>query len=250
MIVDVSPSSRKSTFVTALLSFPYARTSAVDNMARDSAMLAAGSGREVVYWRPYGWTEPAFTFGYSQNWDWVRRNVQPFTGTTIRRITGGGIVDHRDDLTYALSLPAGHSFHHLPALELYRQFHACVVAALRVVGLETVQAPCPSPCNEGPKGATGVCFQKAEPYDVVDPASGLKLAGAAMKRNLHGVLMQGSLAAGRLDSLPVNDFLDAISEYLAHWLELEAPIPADPLPQARVDEAAARFAALSWNQRR
>lgn len=250
MIVDVSASFRKSTLVTALLFFPYARASAVDNMARDSAMLAVGHEQETVYWRSYGWTEPAYTFGYSQKWQWVRGAVQPFPGTTIRRITGGGIVDHREDLTYALSLPACHPLHRLPALEFYKQFHACVVEALRVAGQETVQAPCPGRSATGPSRTTGVCFQQAEPYDVVDPDSGLKLAGAAMKRNALGVLLQGSLAASRLHSFSREDFLGALTERLAGWLELETPVHADSLPQARIEEAAERFAAVSWNQRR
>ena len=41
--------------------------------------------------------------------------------------------------------------------------------------------------------APGVCFQKAELYDVIDPTTGAKIAGAAQKRNKHGLLFQGSI---------------------------------------------------------
>jgi len=39
----------------------------------------------------------------------------------------------------------------------------------------------------------GVCFQRAELYDVVHEYTGEKIAGAAQKRNKQGLLFQGSI---------------------------------------------------------
>jgi lipoate-protein ligase A len=238
--------------VERLLSFPYSRASAVDNMAWDSAMLATGHAHGQPFWRVYGWSEPAVTFGYSQKWETVQREIQPFTGAAVRRLTGGGIVDHRKDLTYALSLPSAHSFHRLPALELYRQFHGCIVDVLREAGLNAALAPCPGPCGTRETGAAGVCFQRAEPYDVVNPSSGDKIAGAAMKRNADGILIQGSLEAGYLDPLSGEDFNTALSIRLAQWMGLRspAPVPSDVIPKALLAGAVGRFGSLKWNRRR
>jgi lipoate-protein ligase A len=219
-------------------------------MAWDSAMLAAGHERGEALWRVYGWTEPAVTFGYSQKWEWVQSAIQPFAGSAIRRMTGGGIVDHRGDITYSLSLPPGHASHRVPALDLYREFHACIVDVLLEAGLEAAQAPCPGRCGQPSTGAAGVCFQRAEPYDVVDPSSGRKLAGAAMKRNADGVLIQGSMEAGCLTSLSKQAFDTALSKRLADWLGLGSPAPARPIPETLVREAAERFGSVNWNRRR
>ena len=39
----------------------------------------------------------------------------------------------------------------------------------------------------------GVCFQRAEIFDVLNEKTGEKIAGAAQKRNKHGLLFQGSI---------------------------------------------------------
>ena len=62
------------------------------NMALDEALLENVSrlGKPVL--RFYGWTEPAATFGYFQQFSEVERAtpLRPL----IRRPTGGGIVPH------------------------------------------------------------------------------------------------------------------------------------------------------------
>lgn len=219
-------------------------------MAWDSAMLAAGHARGDAYWRMYGWTEPAFTFGYSQRWEQVIRDIHPFGGTVLRRITGGGIVDHRHDLTYALTLPSGHPFHRVPALDLYREFHARIIEVLLETGFDAVQAPCPGRGDARPAKSAGVCFQRAEPYDIVDPSSGRKLAGAAMKRSAQGILIQGSMDARLLKSPDSDAFCTALSGRLAEWLNLGQPARAQALPQSHIEEAADRFSSLKWNRRR
>ena len=50
----------------------------------------------------------------------------------------------------------------------------------------------PDPAEPGPAGP-GVCFDRAELYDVVHERTGAKIAGAAQKRNKQGMLLQGSV---------------------------------------------------------
>src|SRR6185369_15523189 len=106
-----------------------------------------------------------------------------------RRPTGGGVVDHRDDWTYALVIPRGHPLEELRATNSYRAVHEALADALRA---QDVAAETKTASTELEEDSNGVCFQRAEIYDVVHAPSGAKIAGAAQKRNKHGLLFQGS----------------------------------------------------------
>ncbi len=178
--------------------------------------------------RHYSWRRPAFTFGYSQKLAFVREQLPVGESFDLcRRPTGGGIVDHRDDWTYALVIPRGHRLEELRATESYRLVHEALACALREQGVAAKTKPCAAAegevCDESGNPSSrgrsplrpecsgerqrddlqpGVCFQRAEIYDVVSEATGAKIAGAAQKRNKHGLLFQGSIwrpAAGAID---------------------------------------------------
>lgn len=219
-------------------------------MAQDAVMLAQSRSGDAVLWRFYGWSEPAVTFGYSQKWEWVRSSVGPFEGALVRRWTGGGIVDHRKDLTYAISIPASHALHRHPALELYRELHALIADILNVEGIQSTLAPCPGKCADGRTAPTGVCFQAPEPYDVIDPVSRAKRAGAAMKRNRDGVLIQGSLSLPGSSIEFRTQIIEAFGKRLPGWLHLPPSEPADPLPMQALGDECRRYASEAWNRRR
>ncbi|NDV61140.1 lipoate--protein ligase family protein [Puniceicoccales bacterium CK1056] len=236
--------------MTQLRDFPYASTTAAGNMAFDSAMLSACLPRDQILWRFYGWDEPAITFGYSQKWEWVRQQTGNFEGTCIRRLTGGGIVDHRDDLTYSLAIPATHRFHRSAAQEIYRELHQGIADVLCSAGLRAELAPCPGPCAEAESQNSGVCFQSPEPFDVIAPDSGLKIAGAAMKRNKEGILIQGSLSRAA-ESLPQKDmFIAGFGRFLEKWLEAGPTNDADPISRDAIAGEESRFASSEWNFKR
>jgi lipoate-protein ligase A len=141
--------------------------------------------------RHYDWRGAAFTFGYSQKIDWVRAQLPPGEPIDLcRRPTGGGIVDHREDWTFSLVIPRGHPLEEARASESYRCVHDCVARTLRGLGVAVELKPvAEAPVEAGP----GVCFQRAEIHDVVHARTGAKIAGAAQKRNKHGILFQGSI---------------------------------------------------------
>ena len=173
---------------------------AAENMAADFLLLQRYPRAAVPRFRHYGWRGPAFTFGYSQKIAFVRGALAavrpPFE--LCRRATGGGVVDHREDWTYALVIPRGHPLEERPATQSYREIHEALAAALRAQGGVAVTKPCADEADEGTAGVkavgpAGVCFQRAEIYDVVNETTGEKIAGAAQKRNKHGLLFQGSI---------------------------------------------------------
>ena len=75
---------------------------------------------------------------------------------------------------------------------------------------------------------SGVCFQRAELHDVVNSATGAKIAGAAMKRNKHGQLFQGSIEKASVGPVDWDDFAARFTAALGRALgnePLETPWP-------------------------
>jgi len=177
---------------------------AAENMALDFMLLQRYPSDRALRFRHYRWRSPAFTFGYSQKMEFVREQLPPGGAFDLcRRPTGGGIVDHRDDWTYALVIPRGHPFEEARATQSYRAIHEALAEALRASGVPVALKSVPEPkAGAEPGGPAGVCFEKAELFDVVHSGTGAKIAGGAQKRNKRGLLFQGSVwrpAAGGLD---------------------------------------------------
>ena len=234
-----------------LCQFTYGKADAATNMAIDALMLSEGALNGHAQWRLYGWTRPAVTFGYSQEWNFISSNLGAFDGEIIRRATGGGIVDHRYDLTYAMSLPPQHTLFRAPALEVYRDLHQCVADSLHKLGHAAELAPCEACGREsGRPFAGGICLKAPEPFDVVVAGTLRKLAGAAMKRSREGILLQGSLDRAALPGIKQEAFAAELEQRLAAWLQCEPSAPVG-LPDARaLAEASARFRSEAWNRRR
>ncbi|MFP4166991.1 MAG: lipoyl protein ligase domain-containing protein, partial [Opitutales bacterium] len=210
-----------------LILAPNRRADAAANMGTDAALLASLPPESAVF-RHYGWTEAALTFGYSQKYEAVHA-LAPTGVTLCRRLTGGGIVDHRNDWTYALALETGLPAARRRADTLYGEVHRKIRDALQNAGVDCGLAPCPRDCNTEPAAAAGnpkktvaadQCFLQAAHNDVVRP-DGTKIAGAAMKRTRSGLLLQGSIAR---EALPPNfdfgNFRNAFAQSLAEILEL------------------------------
>jgi lipoate-protein ligase A len=168
---------------------------AAENMAADFMLLQRYPREGPARYRHYEWRSPAFTFGYSQKISFVRSQLPPGEAFDLcRRPTGGGIVDHRDDWTYCLVIPRGHPFEEARATQSYRAIHEALAGALGGVGVPAALKPVAGSAAAGePGGPAGVCFERAEIYDVIHAQSGAKIAGGAQKRNKRGLLFQGSV---------------------------------------------------------
>jgi lipoate-protein ligase A len=237
---------------------PTRTSGAAENMAVDFLLLQRYP-RALPRFRHYGWRGPAFTFGYSQKIAAVREALAaiepPFE--ICRRATGGGVVDHRDDWTYALVIPRGHPLEELRATQSYREVHEALADALRAQGVDAITKPCvkdPSE-DEKPAGPAGVCFQRAEIYDVVRGNDGAKIAGAAQKRNKHGLLFQGSIWRPNAEvqgaTVDWDRFAEDFVAHLAAALAVEAQ--ATPWPDFNDDELSAlveQYSATEWTESR
>jgi len=225
---------------------------APENMAIDFLLLQRYPNGGTPRFRHYGWHAPAFTFGYSQKIAFVRGELSARADSSTpafelcRRPTGGGIVDHREDWTYALVIPRGHALEEVRASQSYREVHEALAAALRIQGVEAVTKLAADP-DAGEGGPAGVCFQQAEIYDVVHPRSGAKIAGAAQKRNKHGLLFQGSIwrpAAGAVDWDKFEaDFTAGLAAALGTTAE---PVPWPELNEDEVSGLTEQYSSPEW----
>ncbi len=219
------------------------------NMALDEALLAAMPRLQKPVLRFYGWTEPAATFGYFQKFSEVERAT--LLRPLIRRPTGGGIVPHDCDWTYAAIFPAGHEWHSLKAEESYRRIHDWLRLAFAKMKMETELAPCcrkPQPSTLNPQ-LPSACFIGHEKSDLLWHDK--KIAGAAQRRNKLGLLIQGSVQPPSL-ALPRADFEQAMraaaeNNFAVTWAEF----PADAtLPAAAEKLAAEKFSQPCYNEQR
>lgn len=249
---------------------PTRTAGAAENMAVDFLMLQRYPREQVSRFRHYGWRAPAFTFGYSQKIAFVRGALPPGeTFDLCRRPTGGGIVDHRDDWTYSLVIPRGHPLEDVRATQSYREVHECLAAALQRQRIPAVTKKAaanePAEITEEHKparehrdvpptvsGGPGVCFERAELYDVVHLDTGEKIAGAAQKRNKRGLLFQGSLWRPALritvdEEKLREDFVDLLANALG------TTSTAVAWPEFDEDEVSGlieNYSAAEWNESR
>jgi lipoate-protein ligase A len=226
---------------------PTRSAGASENMATDFLLLQRYPRADAARFRHYGWHRPAFTFGYAQKISFVRTQW-PADGhfDVCRRPTGGGVVDHRDDWTYSLVIPRGHRLEDLRATQSYREIHEALATALRAQGAGAVTKQAKDETEE----PAGVCFQRAEIYDVVHERTGEKIAGAAQKRNKNGLLFQGSIwrpACGA--AIDWDRFhADFIAQIAA---SLEGEATPTPWPELSDDELGAlveQYSSAEWNE--
>jgi lipoate-protein ligase A len=210
------------------------------NMALDEALLEAMLRLQTPVLRFYGWTQPAATFGYFQKFSEVEAatRLRPL----IRRPTGGGIVPHDADWTYAAVFPAGHEWHSLKAEESYRRIHAWIQSAFAELNVETELAPC---CK---KTLPGQCFVGHEKFDLL--WRGKKIAGAAQRRNKLGLLIQGSIQpplALRREDFEAAMRMVAEKGFGVGWM---AGAPDAQLHQHAVKLSSEKFSQVCYNQKR
>jgi lipoate-protein ligase A len=190
---------------------------------------------DVPMLRIYRWSAEWGSLGYFGE---IAAARSAFPGLQwVRRRTGGGVVDHRTDLTYTIIDPAGGPLARLKGDESYRLIHEALSAALIDRGIE-----CCLSAGEGVNDASA-CFENPVRRDLMD-ANGKKIAGAGQRRTQCGLLHQGSLALGKMsDSGLVENF----AKRLTHDPEF---VRLDP-PKAVIDgKTAAIYGCDAWTHRR
>jgi lipoate-protein ligase A len=231
-----------------LHTLPVRTAGAAENMALDFLLLQRYPVPEVARFRHYEWRTQAFTFGLSQAMGYIQANLP--AGETFdlcRRPTGGGLVDHRNDWTYGLVIPRAHALFDAPATQAYRDVHAALAAAMQALGQPVALQDKRHPTEEGPT----ICFERPELHDVLNTATGSKIAGAAMKRNKHGLLLQGSIEKSRVGAIDWDRFQDHFEAELAKTLgAARTPTPWPELAESEVEGLIEQYSSSEWMEHR
>jgi len=152
------------------------------NMARDLQL----EGQSPVV-RIYTWSEPWVTLGRFQQPDSA---LQPGCRVPwVKRPTGGKAVLHGHDLTLGIFVPAEPG--RLSVKAAYRLLISPIVEALNAVGIRAALGENTPFLTRSLR--TADCFRHISPNDVVDPATGRKLVGCALRIGPKGVLAQCSI---------------------------------------------------------
>ncbi len=203
-----------------------------EQMALDEALFENAS-RPIL--RTYSWAEEWVTFGFSQSQSAVAKAVGSMP--LVRRWTGGGIVEHRGDFTFALIVPRTDAFAKIRPCESYRVIHRAMAQALEHAGTAvTLAGPVPAM-------APGACFVGTPAEADLLGADGLKVCGGAQRRTQQGILHQGSLQQ--------TDIPPGLSNALAFQLSdrVEKFVPQTDLNDRVTELISARYGSDAWNRR-
>ena len=164
------------------------------NMAVDEALLARfDPDRSRPLFRLYGWSPPAISLGRFQNPVEVLNLAKCAAAgvPVVRRITGGGVIYHAEELTYALvctprQLPAAAT-----VKESFRALTRFLCRFYELLGLDARHAVDCSPKGTGFGERTPFCFAGTETYDIL--VRGRKIGGNAQRRQKQVIFQHGSI---------------------------------------------------------
>ena len=225
---------------------------AAQNMAADFMLLQRYPREAAARYRHYGWRSPAFTFGYSQKLSFVRDQLPPGeTFDVCRRPTGGGVVDHRDDWTYALVIPRGHPQEEARATQSYRAIHEALAGALKTAGVPVALKSASRGAGAGRQNPVDrrACASKGRGNLRRRPRRDRRQdRGRRAKRNKRGIVFLGSIwkraAGGPVDW---DRFGADFSGRLATVLEAQAePTPWPDFSDGEMEALVEQYSSPEW----
>lgn len=171
---------------------------AFTNMAFDETLLRSYSiHSSSPTFRVYGWEPAALSLGYSQ----VARETLGAEAPDlfVRRITGGGIIRHGNELTYSLVCAKEDLGIPERVVSSYRIICSFLIEFYKRLGLDAAFA-----CDVAAPGEkfgvpSAFCFDSKEKYDIV--IGGRKMGGSAQKRSSSVIFQHGSIPFDQLEEL-------------------------------------------------
>jgi lipoyl(octanoyl) transferase len=227
------------------------------NMAADDAMIE-GASHGVASLRFYGWNEATVSLGYFQAAS--ARLADPLLASRpfVRRPTGGAMLLHHHEVTYALAVPPGLPWH--TSTPWLLRMHDIIATALDLLGAKVSRyASLKAPAITG-----HLCFQHWTPGDLI--AESKKITGSAQRKQRGALLQHGSILLAQSPYSPMLPGLreltgknltpDLVSSAIldefarvtgwqiepAKWTEAEL--------QRRHELVATRYANTKWNEKR
>lgn len=206
-------------------------------MALDEALLRSVSKPTL---RIYHWSNPWVTFGYFQE---IRKVHARFPDIpAVRRWTGGGMVQHGEDLTFSLILPYGSKLAEESPTALYHVLHGMLADQIRSTLPVSVELAGSEDMRRGE-----ACFQAPVHDDLL--INEAKVLGGALRRSGGGVLYQGSLQIKEVPGWnPVGSAASFLADALSENHNL-VKMSSSLLKEAK-ELVSARYGTELWNQRK
>jgi len=166
----------------------------VENMAIDEALFRCfdpASSQPVL--RLYGWQPAALSLGRFQKAAddldlpcCVADNL-----VFVRRITGGGVIYHADELTYSLVCSPRHIPPATSVKDSFRVLTSFLLGFYRALGVAADYAVDLAQVGSRLGERTPLCFAGRESYDIL--VNGRKIGGNAQRRSREIIFQHGSI---------------------------------------------------------
>lgn len=168
--------------------------SARENMAIDKALFENFSNTGEPVLRIYTW-QKSFTFGISSEIAKVKdkKELLPYGSNYAKRMTGGGILFHGNDISYSLVIPSSY-MHGLNVKESYEKICKFLLNFYTSLGLKALYAKDDKSIH---KSHNEFCQLGFEDYDIV--INGEKIGGNAQRRTKGIIFQHGSIGIFDLD---------------------------------------------------
>ncbi|ACM19679.1 lipoate--protein ligase A [Geotalea daltonii FRC-32] len=205
------------------------------NMAVDEALLEhfhPETSQPVL--RLYGWHPPAFSLGrYQQAAEVLDLELCAERGVpVVRRITGGGLIYHAEELTYSIVCAPKHIAEAGTVKESFARLCGFLIRTYGRLGLKAGFAVDNTPAGTRLGGRTAFCFAGKEEYDVV--VAGRKLGGNAQRRTKRLIFQHGSmpLRPALSSAIPfLREKMSALDKSTASLAELGVAVDEEALKQ-------------------
>lgn len=168
--------------------------SGAENMAIDEALLACLNPAESVpILRLYGWNPPAFSCGRFQKPEEIidLHRCRADGVQVVKRITGGGVIYHAEELTYSLVCPADFIPGSRNVKDAFFQLTTFLLQFYRKLGLDVCHAVDRYSGEKKFGARTALCFAGIESCDVL--VNGKKIGGNAQRRLKNVIFQHGSI---------------------------------------------------------
>lgn len=185
-----------------------------DNMALDEALLSSFDQLSEPVLRLYGWQPAAISVGRFQKVDEVLdvKRCRDDGLAIVRRITGGGVIYHADELTYSIICAPGQIPTANSIKDSFRVLTGFLLGFYRSLGLNADYA---LNAADGEKlgDRTPFCFAGRESFDIL--IKNRKIGGNAQRRLKQVVFQHGSIP-----------LLNRVDEGVAYMLDKPSGLPS------------------------
>jgi lipoate-protein ligase A len=227
--------------------------------------------------RLYGWCPPALSLGRFQdaaqvlNLDLCRDHAVDI----VRRVSGGGVIYHADELTYSIVCTPGQIPPTTSVKDSFRVLTGFLIELYRTLGLDAAYAVDVEPDPAALGTRTDFCFAGRESFDIL--IDGRKIGGNAQRRQRNVIFQHGSIPiinrtltglgymkdrppsnAGRIASLEdcgvtsgLAELTDSLAKAFCQHLGVEARLDRlTPIEKSRSQELLEnKYSSAQWNLR-